>query len=170
MNTKNKIRCCLFFNLLILIITITLVLIFRDENSKYLRIGPYEDLVLISVQIDTWKKWAITVFVIGFINVGDLLVNEIGNPILGFNVYNPDKKIIDEFSKNELNFLANSMWSINNIRQVFTIIISVSQVDMALFNVLITSIANIFTTRMLLNEKEFVSGKYSPVSSIYENF
>lgn len=104
MNTRKKIRYCLFFNLLILLFTIMLVLLFRDENSKYFRFGPYEDLVLVSVQIDTWTKWTLSVFVIGLINVGDLLVNDIGNPILGFNVYNPDKKVIDEFSKNELNF------------------------------------------------------------------
>ena len=44
-------------------------------------------------------------------------------PILGFNVYNPDKKIITDFSKNELNFLANLMFTINSIKSIFMVII-----------------------------------------------
>lgn len=114
MNTKLKIRYRLFFNLLILLFTIIIVLIFRIFISKYFSFGSYEDLVLVCVQIDTWTKWTIAVFVIGLINDGDLLVNDIGNPILGFNVYNPNKIIIDEF-----------------------------------------------TTRMLLNEKEFMPQKFT---------
>jgi hypothetical protein len=30
------------------------------------------------------------------------MINDIASPILGFNIYNPDKKIITEFGKCEL--------------------------------------------------------------------
>ncbi len=39
-----------------------------------------------------------------------VLVAELGEPVLVFNVYNPDKKVIDDFTKFELLFYANTMF------------------------------------------------------------
>ena len=94
--------------------------------------------------------------------IGEAIVNEIGSPILGFNVYNPDKKIITDFTKNELNFLANAMWMINGVRGVISVVITITQFDLALSSVLLSEIASIFTVRFLLNEKEFIKN-YKPV-------
>jgi len=41
-------------------------------------------------------------------------------------VYNPDKKIIDDFTKNQLNFLANSMWFVNGFRTVLMAVITIT--------------------------------------------
>jgi hypothetical protein len=73
------------------------------------------------------------------------------------NVYNPDKKEITEFSKSQLYFYANSMFLINNIRYIFTILISVTQIDIALFSVLVEQLIVIITIKMLLNEKKFMN-------------
>jgi hypothetical protein len=77
--------------------------------------------------------------------------------ILGFSIYNPDKKIITEFTKNELQFYANSMFIISGIRDVFTVLLSISQIDLAIYNVLTSEIASLITIRLLLNEKQFIS-------------
>jgi hypothetical protein len=76
-------------------------------------------------------------------------------PILGFNVYNPDKKNIPDFSKNELQLLANSMYMISSIRAILMVVVSVTQIDIALWTVLSSEITSFFTIRMLLNEKTF---------------
>ncbi len=76
-------------------------------------------------------------------------------PILGFNVYNPDKKIITEFGKNELQFFANTMFMISSVRDIFMVLLTISQVDVALWSVFIREFASFFTIRMLLNEKTF---------------
>jgi hypothetical protein len=81
------------------------------------------------------------------------------------NVYNPDKKEITEFSKLQLYFYANSMFLINNIRYIFTILISITQIDIALFSVLVEQVIVIFTIKMLLNEKKFINSK----SLLYTN-
>lgn len=155
METRTKLWYCLIGNFVVLLVTILLVFLFRDKNSNYFRFGPQSDLILISIKIDTWFNYSFAIFIIGILKIGELIVNDIGSPILGFNVFNPDKKVITDFTKNELNFLANSMWFINSIRNVFGVIISVTQIDLALANVLISEITSIFTIRYLLNEKTF---------------
>ena len=94
--------------------------------------------------------------VIAIVKISDVLIQEIGSPIIGFNIYNPDKKIIKEFTKNELQFYGNSMYLINAIKAVLLIMVSISQIDIALWGVFVSETASIFTIRMLLNEKKFL--------------
>ena len=72
-----------------------------------------------------------------------------------FSIYNPDKKIITEFTKCELAFFANSMFIITHTRNVFDIMITVTQIDIALYSVISTGCASIIATWFLISEKEF---------------
>jgi hypothetical protein len=51
------------------------------------------------------------------------------------------------------------MFLINNIRYIFTILISVTQIDIALFSVLVEQVIVIITIKMLLDEKKFINKK-----------
>jgi hypothetical protein len=88
-----------------------------------------------------------------------VFINEIANPILGFSIYNPDKKVITEFSKNELQLLANIMWFINGLIGTLFVMVTISQIDIALLRTLYSDVTTIFTIRMLLNEKKFECDK-----------
>jgi hypothetical protein len=66
-------------------------------------------------------------------------------PVLGFSIYNPDKKIITEFTKNELQFYANSMYLMSSLRYVCELIVTISQLDLAIFSVLASEFASFFT-------------------------
>lgn len=156
-SSKNskKVWLCLIGNFVAMTLVLSVVCIFRDEQSKYFRFGPYPDLIVISIKIDTWNKWIILNIFIALIKGCDVLVNELGSPILGFRVYNPDKKNIDDFNKNELNFLANSMWFTNSFRNILMAVITVTQIDIAFSGMFISEIVSIFTVRHLLNGKTF---------------
>jgi hypothetical protein len=154
-NKKNKLVYCVIANFSILLMAVVVVICFHDDESKYFRFGPNKELFLISVHIDTWAKWMVAVILISVFKIGDVVVNEIGSPILGFNIYNPDKKHITDFTKNEINILANSMWFINGIRGVLMSVVAITQIDLALCGVLISELTTVFTIRMLLNEKTF---------------
>lgn len=142
-------------NLTILIIVITLVIIFRDDRSKYFRFGPQDDLIVISIYINDWLRYMIFCIIIIPLKVMGVVVNEICNPIISWNIYNPDKTLVTEFSKNTLQFYVNSMYMINNLRDVILMVISITQVDLALIIYMTTEITGIFTIRMLLNRKLF---------------
>jgi hypothetical protein len=142
-----------------MILVLIFVCIFRDDSSKYFRFGPNEDLIVISILINTWNKWVGLILFIGIIKSCDVLVNELGSPILGFRIYNPDKKVIDDFTKNELNFLANAMWFTNSFRSVLMVVVNITQFDIALSGMIMSEIISIFTVRHLLNTKKFVKSK-----------
>jgi hypothetical protein len=152
-----------------MLIVVIVISIFKDDSSSYFRFGPSDNLIVISVQINTWKRWGIVLVFIGFIKGCDVLVNELGSPILGFRIYDPDCKTIDDFTKNELNFLGNAMWFANSFRGILMVVINITQFDIALFGVIISEITSIFTVRHLLNEKTFVNKKYSMINQELTN-
>jgi hypothetical protein len=156
MNNRNQAWLCLFANLVLTLITVVFVCIFRDEKSIYFRVGPHDNLIIVSISVNTWLKWCLVLFFIALLKSCDVLVNEVGTPILGFSVFNPDKKIITEFSKNELNFLANATFMVNGIRSVLMIVVNVTQVDLAMAGVIMSEVASFFTVRFLLNKKTFL--------------
>ena len=156
MLATKKLQLCLLGSIGVLLVVFILIWIFRDNNSKYFRFGPQDDLIVISIHINNWDKYFGFILVVGIIKIVEVVVNEIGLPILGFNVYNPDKKIITEFTKNELQFYANAIYLVTSIRQVLLIVISVTQIDIALIVCVISELASLYTIRILLNEKEFI--------------
>ncbi len=156
LKTNHKVWLCLLGNALTMITITTLIILFRDPNSKYFRYGPSDELIVISVNINTWTKWSILLFIVGLIRGCEVLVNELGSPILGFRIYNPDCKKISDFTKNELNFLGNAMWFVNNFRGILMVVVTISQFDIALISMFISELVSIYTVRHLLNEKEFI--------------
>ena len=159
LTNSRKVWLCLIGNIITMILVLIFVCIFRDDSSKYFRFGPNEDLIVISILINTWNKWFGLILFIGIIKSCDVLVNELGSPILGFRIYNPDKKVIDDFTKNELNFLANAMWFTNSFRTVLMVVVNITQFDIALSGMIMSEILSIFTVRHLLNTKKFVKSK-----------
>jgi len=156
MNQLNKVRLCLFLNSC-LVLFIGFYITNFASDSKYFRFGPNDDFIFISVQIDTTQKYCSLLTLIFVNDIIRVIIQEFGDPVLYMNVYNPDKKEITEFSKSQLYFYANSMFLINNIRYIFTILISVTQIDIALFSVLVEQVIVIITIKMLLNEKKFIN-------------
>ncbi len=158
MNQLTKVRLCLFLNSCLVLFIGFYITNFAAE-SKYFRFGPSEDFIFISVQINTTQKYCSLLTLIFVNDVVRVIIQEFGDPVLYMNVYNPDKKEITEFSKLQLYFYANSMFLVNNIRYIFTLLISITQIDIALFSVLIEQLVVIITIKMLLDEKKFINKK-----------
>jgi hypothetical protein len=56
--------------------------------------GPNDNLYVLSIKINTQQKYIFLQFFLLFVEFSRVFTNEIASPILGFNIYNPDKKII----------------------------------------------------------------------------
>ena len=158
MQPLYKIRICLIINLLLLGLLFFL-LVYFSSNSKYFKFGPNDNFIIISVKINTNIKYSILLLLITAINIAKVIIAELGEPVLMFNVYNPDKKIIDDFTKFQLKLYANLMFILSNVRRVFDIMITVTQIDIALYSVLTEQITSFFTVNMLVNEKVFIKKK-----------
>tara|TARA_B100000902_G_scaffold392712_1_gene445570 strand:+ start:2422 stop:2949 length:528 start_codon:yes stop_codon:yes gene_type:complete len=154
MKQLNKIRICLFLNTFLLTL-ISFFITFFAGNSKYFRFGPNEDFIFISVPINSYKRYGLLLFLISLNDIIKVLVSEIGEPVLVFNIYNPDKKVITEFSKLQLLFYANSMFFVSNTKQVFEVLINVTQIDIAIFSIVVEQLISICTVYFLVSEKRF---------------
>jgi hypothetical protein len=155
MKQRTKILACLFGNFLIFCF-VSIFCLIEGENSKYYTYGPNDSLIIISIKINDWKRYIILLITIGIMNSFKVIVEEIGMPVLGFSIYNPDKKEITEFGKLELQIYGNLMFLFSSLRNVFSILLIVSQIDISIFSVLIDNMTTIFTIRLLLNEKKFI--------------
>ena len=141
---------------LCLLIMITIPIILLDNGtSSYFKWGWSDNLVLISIPINTKARYISVCVYIVLIKASGVLIGEIANPILGFNIYNPDKMVITEFTKAELQLYGNSLWFIDGFKRLMLIMVSITQIDLALIGMLSSEIMAIFTIRMLLNEKKF---------------
>jgi len=160
MKTKNKLFYCLIGNIFIFLFLIIIINCFKIHNN-YFRFGvppPSENpLVVISVQIDTYLKYSILLIIIGIINCSKVIIDGVGIPIIDWNIFNPDKTKIIDFTKNEILIYSNLFYLFSGLRQLFTILISITQFDIALYSVLISQCASYFIIKYLLDEKQFIT-------------
>ena len=155
-NPNKKLRYCICTNFLLLIFMATPIILLNDNTSKYFRWGWNDDLILISIPINTQKRYLYTILFISIMRISHVIIGEIAHPIIGFNIYNPDKKEITEFSKIELQMYGNLMYLIEGFKNILTVMLSITQIDIALISMLVSEITSIYTINMLLNEKTFV--------------
>ncbi len=134
----------------------TPIILLNDNTSKYFRWGWNDDLILISIPINTQKRYLYTILFISIMRISHVIIGEIAHPIIGFNIYNPDKKEITEFSKIELQMYGNLMYLIEGFKNILTVMLSITQIDIALISMLVSEVTSIYTINMLLNEKTFV--------------
>ena len=157
MTPSRQLFYCTAANLLVLSVVTILIVVFKDKNSKYFRFGPQDDLEVISIFLNTWTKYLIFVSILASLKACEVFVHEFGFPIISFRVYDPDKKVITDFSKNELQIYTNVMCLATSLRYIMFTVVSVTQIDIALINCVIAEFTGIFTTRALLNKKNFVN-------------
>ena len=107
MNNRNKLKLsCIIYSLFLSIVII--IVFYFQSYDKYFRWGipdsNKEPLVVLSVKIDNYYKYACVLGLIAGIKIIKVGVSDITDPILSFTIYNPEKKNIAEFTKNELHF------------------------------------------------------------------
>jgi hypothetical protein len=85
----------------------------------------------------------------------EVFISEIAMPFIDFNIYNPDKRVITEFTRFELNIFANLMYILNALKKLLMLIVSISQFDIALSKVIYSGLTRVFTIYFILSEKKF---------------
>ena len=161
-NTKRKLLLSVIGNFISLLV-VTVCVIVTEAHGSYWRYGPSDDLIIINIKIDDQTKYLSFLGLLAFINVMKIISEEVGMPILHFNVYNPDKLHITEFGKLELQVMANSMFMITSTRSMLMILVNISQIDIALWNVFVQELTTVIAIRMILNEKTFDEPGYTPI-------
>ena len=141
-----------------LVSLIALFVSMYSTADAYMRYGPQADLKLLGVAIDTWPRYWIFQLFLGCIQVTDVIIQDLANPILGFNIYNPDKKIITEYTKNELQLYAQSFWFLSQMKGALMLMVTITQLDITISKCVFSELAGIVAIRILLNDKKFIAG------------
>ena len=107
MNVRQKLKWSVLGSFFVLLLVVVPIFLLDNGESKYFRYGWHDDFVLVSVPINNKYRYIGAVFFVVITRVEEVFIGEIANPVIGFNIYNPDKKIITEFTKKELPFYGN---------------------------------------------------------------
>ena len=59
MTPKERLKICIIGQLLVLIADIIPTVLLANKNSTYYRFGPNEELIIISIKINTWSRYGI---------------------------------------------------------------------------------------------------------------
>ena len=152
---KQRLKICIVSQLLLLISVIIPIVLLANKDSTYYRFGPNENLIIISIKINTGPRYGVLLVYIMLIRICKVFINELGMTILTFNIYNPNQKKIEGFTRMELQVHANIMFMLNAIRYALTLQLSIIQIDIALFSAIFSELAAIPTINILLKDKEF---------------
>ena len=163
MTPQQRLKICIVGQLLLLISVIIPTVILANKQSTYYRFGPNDDLIIISVKINTWSRYGILLVYVLIFRICKVFITELGMPILGFNIYDPNKKQIEGFTRMELQVQANLMYMMNAIRYALTLQLSIIQIDIAVISAIFSEMASIPTIYILLKDKEFVDEKKQEV-------
>lgn len=106
LDVNRKLRICIVANFCLLVMIALLIFILNDGTSKYFRTGWHDDLVMISVPINTLERYLFLLFFIALVRVMDVVIGEIAQPIIGFNIYNPDKMLLTNLPRMNFRHMA----------------------------------------------------------------
>ena len=152
MNIYQRTRLCVILNCL----SVVPILLFAVVKAEW-RFGPSEDLVILSIHINTWSLYITLLVLSVLLKVLEVILSDIGAPNLGFSIYDPTKTTVYGFTKCQLETLANLMWASQSLGNVFKIMILVSRLDVALISLVFSEIASCFVIKYLLSKKkEFI--------------
>tara|TARA_B100001173_G_C15779038_1_gene458489 strand:- start:90 stop:647 length:558 start_codon:yes stop_codon:yes gene_type:complete len=152
---QQRLKICIIGQFLLLIAILIPTILLAHNGSTYYRFGPNDELTLISVKINTSLRYGILLVYIFIFRVCKAFVQELGMPILSFNIYDPNKKVVTGFTRKELQIQANLMYTLNAIRWALEIQLAIVQIDIAIISAVFQEIASIPTIYLLLKEKEF---------------
>ena len=156
MTPQQRLKLCIVGQLALLIAVVIPIVLLANKQSTYYKFGPNEDLIIISIKINTWTRYSILLVYILLLRVCKVFITELGMPILSFNIYDPNKKKVEGFTRTELQIQANIMYMLNAIRYALTLQLSIIQIDIAIISAIFSELASIPTIYILLKDKEFI--------------
>ena len=137
------------------VVTVVVAVCAKTTQASWFRFGPGPELDVAGIRIDTWPLYAALLAVVLVVRATQMLVEEVAMPVFGFTVYNPDNKLVRDFRRGELQVLANVMFCTSSLRELYFVLLTVSQVDIAVVQTLASEFTSVGTIYWLLLDKQF---------------
>lgn len=137
------------------VIGVVLLNLITEQSGCFFQFGWNDDLNIAGFKINSIARYTILLVYITILNVVSTMTYAETNPLFEFTIYNPDKKRIEGISRFSLISVASIVYLLTNVKSVFTTLVVISQIDVALFNVLTNEIAQFYFTVKLVKDKQF---------------
>lgn len=139
------------------VLVITVSILFQDKDNTYFKIGPHDQLIVISVRIDTMNKYIYLVIITILVTLARAIQSEIGSSVLRYLIYDFKVDEIHDVNRYSLMFYANIIYFFQGLRDVFLILASISQIDVSLVILFTYQIVCFFSIIYLTKDKKFTS-------------
>ena len=164
---KNLIlNLCIIINLIFLFIFFVSFFVLNSNNSTYFRWGWSDSFIFVSILINTPLKYFTLCIFIFVLNMSEIFLNDLANPIIQFSTYNPYKNNINDFTKLELEIYSNIIYFIQSSKKFVQVIVILSQIDIALISLFSCQISAFIAIKYLLNNKSFEKNRYEVIHEI----
>ena len=148
-------KVCIVINLIFIILLMISFFMFENIQSNYLNVGWSNNFVFLSIIINTPLKYFILCTFITVLNMSEIFLNDVAWPIIQFSTYNPYKGVINDFSRLELEVYSNLVFFIQGAKKLVLVLVTLSQIDIAIFSLITSQISASIAINYLLNEKSF---------------
>ena len=169
MNKILILQICIIINILLITIFISSFFVFNNQVTNYFNLGWSDHFIFVSITIDTCFKYLMLCFFIFLFNMSEILLNDVGYPIIHFSTYNPYHNNIEDISRYNLELYSNIIFFIQTFKKLFQVLITLSQIDIAFFSLISYQISAFVAIRYLLNNKTFVEDNNDFVDVKYES-
>ena len=166
MNKNLILNLCIIINLFFLFIFFVSFFLLNSNNSTYFRWGWSDSFIFVSILINTPLKYFTLCIFIFVLNMSEIFLNDLANPIIQFSTYNPYKNNINDFTKLELEIYSNIIYFIQSSKKFVQVIVILSQIDIALISLFSCQISAFIAIKYLLNNKSFEKNRYEVIHEI----
>ncbi len=156
MNENFHLTLWLCLNVLIMASIILIIGVFSSSDFDYFNFGYNEKLWIIGMKVDTFGKYCIILLGIFLLRLSEVMIVDVFVPIVNFSIYRPDKLEIKRFTKRQLIFFNTAFYFLSALRVVLLIFFSISQIDIALFTVISSTVIKFVFSLFLLSKKKFI--------------
>jgi hypothetical protein len=153
MRIAQRTKYCFWANLCLLVVLVTCALLASPEGGLF-TFGPSATLKIGSVVIDTWLRYWVLIILVCLFRSCSVVINDIGMPNLGFSIYDPTTETVYGFARTELQVLANGMFLVTSLSAIFSTLVIVARLDVALVSTLASELASAASIYYLLSKKK----------------
>jgi len=153
MRIATRTKICFWTNFLVLCLLLVCSFLAAPEGGLFI-FGPSDSLKIGNVTINSWTRYITLLSLICVFRSVSVVINDIGMPNLGFSIYDPTTETVYGFGRAELQILANGMFMVTSMSNIFSTLVIVSRLDIAVISTLSSELASAMSIYYLLGKKK----------------
>lgn len=114
-------------------------------SDRYFSLGPNSDFKFLGAVIDTWSKWSALIAFQAIGSCVEFISGDMIWPWITTSVQDEDKRELD-YSRPKTWYIVQNQFLYSDIKSVFSIFLSLSQIDLALVSIVCSQLIIVFWT------------------------